>query len=143
MGKAHPIIDSMKRHKFPRLKQSFTIQGLSPGEILLSAASFYLGYRLGGMVTGSPLLKIGAGITMAVFVLPRIKERFNRYPPGWFNNWLKWLSSKDIYYPLPDESVMPIISYDIRDDEAHRAGIRGEAGLAGEHPESAAAPGHR
>lgn len=142
MGFAHPIINPMKRHKFPRLKQSFTIQGLSPIEILLSAAGFYLGYRLGGMVSGSAFLKIGAGVAMVVFVLPRIKEQFNRYPPGWFNNWLRWLSTKDIYYPLPDESVMPIISYD-KNHESDRTRLRGETGLAGEHPEPVAAPGHR
>lgn len=124
----------MKRRKLPQLKYSLTFQGLSPGDILMSGLSFYLGYRLGGMISGHPVIKIAMGAAMVALALPRVKAWFNRYPPGWFNHWLKWLPTKDIYYPLPDETVMPIISYDMKDDEANRTELRGEAGFNGEHP---------
>jgi hypothetical protein len=126
------------RHKVPRLKQSFTVQGMSPMEILVALAFMYIGWKVGGLISGNPMVKIGAALGAYMFLFPRLKDLLGRYPPGWFNNYIRWLFTKDVYAPLPDESVVPLISYNVKDEAVSR-GANGEKGVSGEHPEPAAA----
>jgi hypothetical protein len=126
------------RHKVPRLKQSFTVQGMTPTEILVALAFMYVGWKAGGLISGNPMVKIGAALGAYMFLFPRIKDLVGRYPPGWFDNYIRWLFTKDLYAPLPDESVVPLISYNVKGEAVSR-GANGEKRVSGEHPEPAAA----
>lgn len=97
----------------------------------------YVGWKVGGLVSGNPMVKIGAAVGAYMFLFPKIKDFLGRYPPGWVNNYIRWLFTKDLYAPLPDESVVPLISYNVKDEAVSR-GANGEKGSSGEHPEPVA-----
>lgn len=70
---------------------------------------FFLGYRIGGAISTHPVVPFVVGALTYFLVFPRIKAVLVRYPPGYFGNYLRWLSTKDLYYPLPDDQVNPIL----------------------------------
>jgi len=111
---------------------------MSPLEILVALAFMYIGWKVGGLISSNPMVKIGAALGTYMFLFSRIKDFLGRYPPGWFNNYIRWLFTKDLYAPLPDESVVPLISYNVKDEAVSR-GANGEKGVSGEHPEPVAA----
>ncbi len=111
---------------------------MSPLEILGALVFLYLGWRIGGLISGNPAIKIGSAVAAYTLLFPRVKEFTGRYPPGWFNNYIRWLFTKDIYAPLPDESVVPLVSYNTKDETVRRDADRQEGQLR-EHAEPFAA----
>lgn len=99
----------MQRHRVPRLKQAFTFQGMTPVEMLLVVGLFFAGYRIGGAISTHPFVPFLTGFLAYFLLYSRVKAVIIRYPPGYFGNYLKWLGTKDIYYPLPDDKVYPIL----------------------------------
>ncbi len=141
--------EKRKRHRVPRVKQRFTIQGLSAGDILLVVALAYSGYKLASLFTGNPLFLWGSAFLSYYLVFPRVRDLVSRYPGGYFSNYLKWLSSPDFYVPLPDDRVKPILAvpHNERDgreernpDPSEREELLGTTGFRGERTEGATAP---
>lgn len=100
----------MHRHRVPRIKQTFTFQGMTPGELLVIVGLFFAGYRIGGAIFDHPVAPFATGFLAYFLVFARLKAVLVRYPPGYFGNYLKWLGSKDLYYPLPDDRANPILA---------------------------------
>lgn len=131
----------MQRHRVPRIKQTFTIQGMSLGDILISALLLYLGWKLAGFVSGHPMVKLVGAAVIFYLGMGFYRSVAIRYPPGFFSNYFAWLIKPDVFVPMPDEKVQPLIVparvSDNKEDE--EGALRDYRGQGGEHPERATA----
>lgn len=137
-------ITPMTRHKVPRLRQAFTIQGMSLGDILLTGLLFYLGWRITGLILGHPGAKLLGAFLTFYLGMGFYRNLMVRYPPGFFGNYLVWLTKPDVLVPMPDDRVKPlVVAEHNRMDEGSSEELRDHPGARGEHPLGAPAPGHR
>lgn len=139
----------MNRRKVPKLRQTFTFQGMSTADMLLLLLLVYLGYKLASVFSGNTLVRLGGAFLAYFLIFPRVKAFFSRFPPGYFSNYVWWLSREDVLIPRYDESFLPLVvasHNEVDGDEEQDHGLEGEVRGSGQDREPAPVrpvPGHR
>ncbi len=125
----------MNRRKVPKLRQTFTFQGMSTADMLLLLLLVYLGYKLASVFSGNAVVRLGGAFLAYFLIFPRAKAFFSRFPPGYFSNYVWWLSREDVLIPRYDESFLPLVvasHNEVDGDEGQDHGLEGEVRGSGQ-----------
>lgn len=76
---------------------------------MIIAGLLLVGWQVASVLTGNVFYKLliaGAFYYLGTMAFGALKMRLR---PGWFNAYMRWLTSKDLYVPEPDAKVKPLI----------------------------------
>ena len=99
----------MLRCRVYRIEQPLTILGLELWELATFGGTFLVGLQVGQMAgaTGAMVLMIAAGVAFGLMKLVgTVRERV---PPGFAQDYIRWLASADVYEPRPDRITRPLV----------------------------------
>lgn len=128
-----------QRRKVPKIDQQLSFQGLGAGDLLRHGVALYIGWRVTGIFsTFMPFQVVGAvaGFYLANMLLTPLIEKI---PAGGANNFLGWLGKADVYLPLPDETIEPIVVHKEEAEIGQSDQVWLEGGSNREYPQGAAA----